>query len=301
MSARHTTRMIRPGDPEWPPRLRELGPHRPPAALHAQGGPLPDLPAVAVVGTRRPTGAGIEAAERIARGLAEAGWVVVSGLAVGIDAAAHRAALDAGGTTVAVLGCGLDVAYPARNLGLRRRIAERGTLLTEYPLGMPPARHHFPERNRIIAGLCLGAVVIEGSLASGAMVTARLALDMDRAVYALPGSCRNPTAEGPNELIRTSRALLVTEAAHIFEDLAPSLAWPAAAPARSDRPDCSDEERSVLDALDDAPLPLERIARSTGLTPGRAAVLMSQLEVRGLVRRAREGYTLAAAGARALS
>ena len=178
--------MIHPGDPEWPARLSELGPHRRPAALHAEGeGLRSELPFVAVVGTRRPTGAGVEAAERIARGLAEAGWVVVSGLAVGIDAVAHRAALDAGGTTVAVLGCGLDVAYPARNVALRRRIAEQGTVLTEYPAGTRPARRNFPERNRIIAGLCLGAVVVEGSLRSGAMVTARLALDMNRSVKTL--------------------------------------------------------------------------------------------------------------------
>jgi DNA processing protein len=297
------TRELRPADPEWPARLSELGPHPPPTRLFAAGAPLEaERPAVAVVGTRRPTGAGVQSAYEIAGGFAEAGWTVVSGLAVGIDAMAHRAALEASGLTVAVLGCGLDVDFPARNVELRRTIAERGTLLTEYPPGTPPERRNFPRRNRLIAGLGLGVVVVEGSLRSGALVTARLALDADRSVYAVPGSCRNPMAEGPNELIRTSQAALVTSAAHVFEDLAPALAWAPAADATSGHvPACSKPEGAVLAALDDSPLAPDSLAEGLGLRAGRLAVTLSQMEVKGWVVRSRGGYALTTAGARVRS
>jgi DNA processing protein len=181
--------------PEWPGCLSELGPHDPPTRLFVDGIPLdPHAKALAVVGTRRPSGAGLDAVRRLATGLAEAGFVVVSGLAVGIDAAAHEATLAAGGHTVAVLGCGLDVDYPSPNRRLKALIATKGTLVSEYPDGVPPSRHTFPRRNRIIAGLSLGVVIVEGAMTSGALVTARLALDCDRNVYAVPGSPRNPMA-----------------------------------------------------------------------------------------------------------
>ena len=205
---------------EWPPILNELGPHEPPRRLYAEGLPLdPDAAAVAVVGTRRPTASGVEVATRIARGLAQGGITVVSGLAIGIDATAHRAAMEAGGRTVAVLGTGLDVDYPARNIRLRQKILTMGTLLTEYADGTQPQRWHFPMRNRIIAGLSLGVVVVEGAQTSGALVTARLALDANRSVYAIPGSVRNPMAAGPNSLIKSSQAQLVTSFEDVVEDL----------------------------------------------------------------------------------
>jgi DNA processing protein len=294
------TRTLRPGDAEWPPSLMELGPHPPPSLLFADGVALePRRPAVAVVGTRRPTGAGLEAAHSIAGALAEAGWVVVSGLAVGIDAIAHRAALEAGGRTVAVLGAGLDVDYPTANAQLKDDLRASGTLLSEYPAGVQPAPHHFPLRNRIIAGLTLGVVVVEGSLRSGALVTARLALDANRSVYAVPGSIRNPMGEGPNELIRTGRAALVTTVAHVFEDLAPALAWQAPVGAGPEVTACTDTERAVLRSLDDTPLAPDHLAGALGLTPGRLAVLLSLMEVRGWVARASGGYALTSAGARA--
>jgi DNA processing protein len=293
--------VVRRGSHGWPRRLDEIGGQRSPEQLFCDGLPLDDsVPALAIVGTRRPTGAGLEAAYRIARGVAEAGWCVVSGLAVGVDAVAHRAALDADGATVAVLGCGLDVDYPRANYELRRRIAEHGTVMTEYPPGTPPAPHHFPARNRIIAGLSLGVAVVEGSITSGALVTARLALDMDRAVYAVPGSTRNPMAGGPNELIRTSQAALVTDVSHIFDDLAPALAWSGWPARRGDPPACDDCERALLGALDDAPLAMERLAADVGLPAGRVAALLSSLEVKGLVARTRAGYELTARGARCL-
>lgn len=294
-------RTISPRDVEWPAHLSEPGAQSPPERLFVAGAPLADsAPAVAVVGTRRPSVAGIESARTIAGTMAQAGFGIISGLAVGIDAAAHAAALEAGGTTVAVLGCGLDVGYPASNLRLKEQIVRSGTVVSEYPPGVGPLKRHFPARNRIIAALSVGVVVVEGALTSGALVTARLALDLDRSVYAVPGSVRNPMAAGPNELIRTSRAALVTDPRHILEDLAPNLVWspsPGSAPAAApvDR-----AERDVLAALEDTPTPLDRITGRLNVQPGRAALALAKLEVRGLVTRGRGGYLLTESGARAL-
>jgi DNA processing protein len=296
-------RVIFPSDSEWPAQLNELGPHRPPTSLFAEGRSLPtSAPAVAIVGTRRPTSAGMEMGRNLAASLAEAGVVVVSGMAVGIDAAAHQSTLNAGGHTIAVLGCGLDVSYPGRNLTLKDRVAHHGTLLSEYPDGTPPERHNFPMRNRIIAGLSLGVVVVEGAITSGALVTARLALDANRNVYAVPGSTRNPMAAGPNELIRTSQAQLVTSVDHIFEDLAPNL-LSSISDAKLDQGSArlSEEEHLVLSALDDVPTAPDALAAATGVAHGRLAVILSTLEVRALALRHRGGYSLSDAGARALT
>ena len=296
-------RVIRPTDPEWPACLNELGPHRTPTSLFAKGRPLPTrAPAVAIVGTRRPTVAGIEIARSLAASFAEAGVVVVSGMAVGIDAASHQSTLNAGGHTIAVLGCGLDVSYPGRNVTLKNRVAQHGTLVSEYPDGTPPERRNFPMRNRIIAGLSLGVVVVEGEVTSGALVTARLALDANRNVYAVPGSTRNPMASGPNELIRTSQALLVTSVEHIFEDLAPNLLASISNGRVDEGSAClSDEEHLVLSTLDDVPTVLDSLGPATGLAHGRLAVILSTLEVKALVARGRGGYRLSDAGARALT
>lgn len=295
-------RTVHPGVAEWPAHLSEPGTQLPPVRLFVAGRPLVDsAPALAVVGTRRPSMAGIEAARAIAGTLAQAGFGIVSGLAVGIDAAAHSAALEVGGTTVAVLGCGLDVGYPAPNLHLKERIVESGTVVSEYPLGVGPLKRHFPARNRIIAALSVGVVVIEGAVTSGALVTARLALDLNRSVYAVPGSIRNPMAAGPNELIRTARAALITDPRHILEDLAPNLVW-SPSPGSAPKPapvDCA--EREVLAALEDTPTPLDRISSRIDMQPGRAALSLAKLEVRGLVVRGRGGYLLTGSGARALA
>jgi DNA processing protein len=294
-------RVVRKTNDEWPARLSELGSLAPAERLFVAGRPLPqDTPTIAVVGTRRPTGAGLEAATTLSAGLAEAGFVVVSGLAVGVDAAAHNGALEAGGHTIAVLGCGLDVDYPAANARLKRAIHGNGTLVSEYPLGTAPARWRFPERNRIITGLSLGVVVVEGGQTSGALVTARLALDANRTVYAVPGSVRNPMARGPNELIRTARAALVLGVEHIFEDLVPHLVWnrpptPQRAPAVRLDPD----DDAVLGALDDVPLAPDRLCSAAGLAPGRLAVALARLEVRGLAARSGGGWLVTSAGGRA--
>lgn len=287
-------RLITVRDNEWPRHLDHLGPHAPPQRLYVEGRPLDcATPCIAVVGTRRPTGAGIEMAERIARELAEAGIAIVSGLAVGIDAAAHRAALAAGGHTIAVLGCGLDIPYPRRNIALKDAIRRSGTLISEHPEGTRPTKAYFPLRNRIIAGLSDGVLVIEGAITSGALVTARLAIDCNRSVYALPGSVHNPMAEGPNELIRSSQAMLVTCAKHVFDDLAPSLVWPDSIDGRDKRmPELTAHEARMVRALDDAPLSVDHLCRALDMKPGLVASCLSQLEVRGIVVRTRAGYAL---------
>jgi DNA processing protein len=254
-------RVITPSDEEWPDQLNELGP---------------------------------------TRGLVEAGFSIVSGLAIGIDAVAHRTALASGGYTIAVLGCGLDIDYPQKNAALRRKIERAGTLVSEYPPGSPPASFHFPERNRIIAGLAAGVLYVEGSERSGGRITARAALDANRAVFAVPGSIRNPLACGPNELIRTSQAALVMHVKHICDELEPGLVWDEPVdwgPVRSPVT-LSDPEERVLGFLDDAPAAIDLIAKGVGLKPGEAAMALSRLEIRGFVTRRRDGYELSNAGAR---
>ena len=293
------SRVITPGSTEWPSGLKEATGIDVPTKLYLEGKEIPDRDScIAVVGTRRPTGAGREAARQISTRLAQAGFTVVSGLALGIDTIAHQAALAAGGHTIAVLGCGLDRTYPKRNLQLKERIEAVGTVVTEYPPGTDPRSFHFPERNRIIAGLCRGTVVVEGAMKSGALITARYALDASREVYAVPGSIRNPAAAGPNELIRRSNAALITSGDDIFEDIAPALVWedagPVGAPIRLD-----DMESAVLLQMDDGRNPLGRLATDVVAPPGQVALTLSRLEVRGFVVKRPTGYELSDAGVRA--
>ncbi|HWL66073.1 MAG TPA: DNA-processing protein DprA [Actinomycetota bacterium] len=295
-----SARVIRAGDPEWPFHLTQIP--RPPDRLWLEGCSLRSgRDAVAVVGTRRPTAAGLEAARDIARGLAQAGFVVVSGLAVGIDTAAHKAAIEAGGETVAVLGCGLDHMYPRVNTKLRKDITSCGTVASEFTPDTPPRAAHFPQRNRIIAGLSSAVVVIEGSLRSGARITASFALDFDRDVFAVPGSIRNPMAAAPNELIRTSQATLVTDIKHITDELAPGLVWDGGLGREEAAVALDDHEKAVLSLLDDVPVSPDFVGSETRLPPGRVAVALSRLEVRNLARRRPGGYELTEAGGRARS
>ncbi|MGH2806199.1 MAG: DNA-processing protein DprA [Actinomycetota bacterium] len=295
------SRFITPLDPEWPERLRQMEPHDPATGLHVIGKPLTEaVTSVAVVGSRKASAAGLEAAELIARGLAEAGCTVVSGLAVGVDATAHQAALAAGGHTIAVVGAGLDVNYPTRNQRLRRAIQANGSVVSEYELGTPPYASNFPARNRIVVGLCSAVVVVEGTMRSGALITARLALDANRAVFAVPGSFRNVMSEGPNELIRTCQAGLVTSVDHIFEELAPNLVWKD----RVERlvptaPVLEGIELDVLYLMDDTPQTTDRVAYQGGLQSGKVSLALSRLEIRGFVIRQRMGFVISASGARA--
>lgn len=296
-------RTITRTDAEWPVGLDRLGgAGLPPSRLFVEGAALAtDGRAIAVVGSRRPTAAGLRIAGEIAGGLAQAGLPVVSGLAMGIDAAAHQAALDAGGYTVAVLGCGLDVDYPKRNSRLRQRIDGTGTVLTEYEAGVMPQPAHFPARNRIIAGLCEAVVFVEGSEHSGGLITARLALDANRHVFAVPGSVRNPLAQGPNELIRTGQAGLVTNVQHVLEEIAPGLVWgePIGDQPAVGQPAVNPAEAAVLGFLDDAPTTLDEMCAGLSLSFGQVAIALAALEVRSFVVKRTGGYSVTEAGARA--
>jgi DNA processing protein len=221
-------------DADYPLRLREIG--DPPPVLTVRGRPaLLAAPAVAVVGARNASGNGCRFARHLAAELAETGLAVVSGLARGIDTAAHEGALDAGGATVAVLASGADVAYPEENAALMARIGELGVLVSERPLGAAPRAKDFPRRNRIISGLCLGVVVVEAAPRSGSLITAELAAEQGREVMAVPGTPLDPRHRGTNQLLRNG-AQLVESAADVLEVLRPALAAPRATVPRQAAP-----------------------------------------------------------------
>ena len=202
-------RLVFAGDPDYPPLLTHLA--DPPLALYVNGDPaVLNLPALAVVGSRRPTRGGIANARHFAAHLGARGFSIVSGLALGIDAAAHEAALETGAASVAVMGTGIDRIYPAAHRDLARRLAHSGALVSEYPLGTAPRRQHFPERNRLITGLSLGTLVVEAARQSGSLISARLAAEQGREVFAIPGSIHNALARGCHQLIRQGARLVET-------------------------------------------------------------------------------------------
>ena len=258
-----------------------------PAALWVSGRPLEPAPYVGVVGTRRASRYGLEVATWMGRDLATAGVVVVSGMAAGIDAAAHRGAL-ATGSTVAVLGSGVDVCYPRSNAALYAEIAEQGSLVSEYPPGTTPAPWRFPARNRIIAGMGLGVVIVEARRDGGAMITARLALEYGREVFAVAGPVHASGSEGPHALVRDG-ARLVTSAKDVLEDL--GLASPQSAASWTQDPipvlvaSLSPDERRVLGVLQAEPQLLDRIARLAGMPASAATAVLSRLELAGLASR----------------
>jgi DNA processing protein len=223
-------RLVRWTDDEYPPNLKQIA--DPPPYLVARGLLEPnDTACVAVVGARAASEAGLRMAQRLGFELAARGFVVVSGLARGIDGAAHRGALEAGGRTIAVLGCGIDVAYPPEHRGLADSIVERrGAVLSELPLGSAPLPENFPSRNRILSGLSLGVVIVEAAEKSGSLITARMALEQDRQVFAVPGSPLNGKTRGSNRLLREG-AVLVECVEDVIEDLAPQMAPKASAEA----------------------------------------------------------------------
>ncbi len=274
-------------DGDYPPRLRDLT--LPPPVLYLWG-QLPAGPAVAIVGSRRADAYGIEAAEHFARGLAAAGVTVVSGFARGIDAAAHRAALAApGGWTVAVLGCGLDVAYPSGQERLAEEIAARGAVVTEFPFGSLPRPWCFPVRNRVIAALAHGTLVVQAARRSGSLITARHALELGRDVYAVPGSIFAPGAVGPHALIRDG-ALLAQD----IDDILESLRMPLFPELRSPRPAAEVEAGpappgfagDLLAALPPgAACAPEELAGLVGAGVDKVLAGLLELEIGGWVRR----------------
>jgi DNA processing protein len=285
-------RSVSQRDPTYPALLREIT--GPPERLYLIGRELEQGPAVAVVGARKASRYGIEVAHRIGAELAGAGVTIVSGLARGIDAAAHRGALAVGGATVAVLGCGLDICYPAGNRALFNQIATEGSLISEYEAGTRPLAYHFPVRNRIIAGMCLGVVVVEGTPRGGAMITARLAMEYGREVFAVPGAVHAEGALGPHLLIRDG-ARLVASAAHVLEDLGI-----AALPAKAEEPpELEPDEHRVMRCLDAEPQLLDLVARRARVPASTATAILVKLEMKALVTRhpgGRYSRSLQAAG-----
>ncbi|MDR7523106.1 MAG: DNA-processing protein DprA [Armatimonadota bacterium] len=261
-------------DPAYPWRLRAIP--DPPPALYVRGR-LDEAAAVAIVGSRRATPYGRAAAERLAYDLALAGVTVVSGLARGIDGAAHQAALDAGGRTVGVLGCGADVIYPREHRRLAAAVAASGALVSEFPPGTPPLPGHFPRRNRLISGLAMGVVVVEGTEDSGALVTVDYALDQGREVFAVPGSIFSPRSRAPHALLREG-ARVVERVEDILHELGLQTAQPRAVVIGS-----GDEAR-LLALLEAGPRQVDDLVEASGLPAARIAVLITTLEVRGLVR-----------------
>jgi DNA processing protein len=267
------------GDPLYPESLLESP--DPPVLLYAQGRiELLAASGVAIVGSRKPTPQGLENARRFARALGEAGITVVSGLALGIDGAAHEGALDSGGTTVAVVGTGLDRVYPRRHLALARRIADHGLLLSEYALGTPSMPSNFPRRNRIIAGLTRGTLVVEAALQSGSLITARLASEAGREVFAIPGSIHSPQSRGCHWLIRQG-AKLVESAEDILEELRPGLPRTAAPDSTGD----DTLEDPLLAALGHEPATLDALVARTGCPAAELNARLLELELDGHVAR----------------
>lgn len=266
-------------DAEYPPRL--LATADPPAVLYAKGRlELLHAPSIAIVGSRSATPQGLRDATRFAESLGRAGLAIVSGLAAGIDAAAHLGGLASPASTVAVLGTGIDRVYPARNRALAHRIANEGLILSEFPLGTPPLRENFPRRNRIISGLALGCLVIEAALESGSLITAREAADQGREVFALPGSIHSPVARGCHALIRQG-AKLVESADDVLEELSMPRSGPPA--ARDVSGDDRNDDHPLLSAMGSDPIDLDSLCVRAGLTPDVVSAMLMTLELEGRV------------------
>jgi DNA processing protein len=247
-----------------------------------------------VVGSRNPSSGGLRNAEAFASQLATAGLLIGSGLATGIDAAAHRGALQADGYTLAVTGTGLDRVYPARHRSLAHEIAMNGLLVSEFPLGTPPLPAHFPRRNRILAGLAHGTLVIEAALHSGSLITARLAAEAGREVFALPGSIHNPLARGCHALIRDG-ATLVESVDQILQDLAPLLRGIALQPVRAATDGAAGEttldpqHATLLAAMGFDPVTTDELVKRTGFPAAEVSSMLLLLELQGHVSSAAGG------------
>ena len=274
--------------PDYPSLLRQI--HDAPPVLFVHGDPAClALPQLAVVGSRNPTPQGRDTAYEFARALAAAGLGVASGLATGIDAAAHQGALAAGGVTVAVLGCGLDKIYPPRHRDLAARIRHGGALVSAFPPGTPPLPAHFPQRNRLISGLSLGTLVVEAAIRSGSLITARCAVDQGREVFAVPGSIHNPLSHGCHVLIREG-AKLVETVGDILEELGAlsqyvlNIAGPVTDDVHRGGRDVLDAAQyRLLEMLGFDPISMDALIERSGLTPEEVSSMLLVLELRGYV------------------
>ena len=315
--AKYDASLITLEDPAYPLRLAEI--YDPPLLLFIRGRMLEaESPCVAIVGTRRATPYGVRMAEKFGRELAARGITVVSGMANGIDTAAHRGALEAGGNTIAVLGCGVDVVYPQQNADLMKEIIAHGSVVSQFPMGTTPSPGHFPYRNRIISGMSLGTLVIEAPLSSGALITARQAAEQGREVFAIPGQIGVTNSQGPHLLIREGAKLVESVEDILVElelpaniraqsrqqpvpanvvderDPAPTTRPPIALikpqPAPAPRPEpvkasaSSNEERQILNALSPNGSHVDEIAQTCRVSVSQALSALTLLELKGLVR-----------------
>ena len=293
--ADHHIEAITWNDADYPALLKEI--YDPPPVLYHRGALLAeDERSVAVVGTRKATAYGRQVAHRLSFDLAQAGVTVVSGLAYGIDGIAHRAALDAGRRTVAVLAGGLDGVYPRQHAKLAEEIAEKGALVSEYPLGNRPRADFFPRRNRIMSGMTLGTVLVEAGERSGALITARHALEQNREVFAVPGSVMSPNSRGTNRLIMRSEAKLVSDYTDILEEL--NLSWAGQQMEMKALFPANESESQILQYVTHEPAHIDEIIRSSGLNISSVSGALAMMELRGIVRQiggmnyVREGETV---------
>jgi DNA processing protein len=265
----------------YPEMLREA--QDAPVVIYTRGDLIPDDKfAIAVVGSRRLTQYGASVAEKISEELASCGFTVVSGMARGVDSIAHKAALKAGGRTIAVLGSGLDIPYPPENKTLMENIVKSGCAMSEFPPGTPPEKENFPRRNRLISALSLGVLVVEATFDSGALITARYAAEQGREVFAVPGNITSRCSEGTNELLRRG-AILVRKAEDIVEELSPVLK--GFLRTRDNIMDgISDEEKRVCNLLSGEPKQIDIISRESGLASSEALGILLGLELKGAVK-----------------
>jgi DNA processing protein len=281
-------RFVAMGEPEYPPRLQSIDDAPPLLAVRGNSDVL-SAPMVAIVGARNASAVGVKFAQRLARELGEAGFVISSGLARGIDAAAHRASLATG--TVAVLAGGQEKIYPPEHAGLLESILADGAAISEMPLGWEPRARDFPRRNRLISGLALGVVIVEAAKRSGSLITARMALEQGREVFAVPGSPLDPRSEGTNALLKQG-ATLVTEAADIIPVLQPimgeppelSVREPESPPPGHDEPQGSERSR-IVSLLGPTPVAIDDLIRLSGCSPTAVRIVLLELELAGRIER----------------
>ena len=271
-------------DPRYPSLLKEL--NDPPVLLYVNGDPdLLSMPQLAIVGSRSATPGGLEIAREFSHSLTEAGLVITSGLALGIDAAAHKGALESTGKTIAVLGTGPDRIYPAKHLKLAEQVVNSGTIVTEFVPGTTPNKGNFPRRNRVISGLALGTLVVEAAQRSGSLITARFAMEQGKEVFAIPGSIRNPQARGTHALIREG-AKLVESVDDIIEDLGPLFA--TLFPVENKEKTKSDsgktykgDQKLIMESLGYDPVSVNELVERSGLTASEVSSILLSLELEG--------------------
>ena len=267
-------------DADYPRALLTIS-DPPPAFYYCGRRELLNRPSIAIVGSRNATPQGMDNAEAFAATLSGAGFTIVSGLALGIDSAAHRGGLSAGGSSIAVIGTGPDRIYPAANRNLGHRLAAEGGLLSEFPLGTPPLPANFPRRNRLLSGLSRGVLVVEATLASGSLITARFAAEQGREVFAIPGSIHSPFSKGSHRLIKEG-AKLVETAQDVLEELG-GIARTGGVAAQTPAPDIQGDAGRVLDALGHDPAGVDALTARTGLATGAVSVALVELELSGRI------------------